>query len=241
MRLGFEANRLCLIAFSLNVLAILACGREPNLKGGTATKPEARDGAWMELHNAFVDRAKKGSIGLLFLGDSITQGWGDNRVWKRYYGAREAVNFGIGGDRTQHVLWRLDNGEIDGIQPKVVVLMIGTNNIGSNTTDEIAEGVKEIVRLLRSKLSASKILLLGVFPRGEKPGPVRDSVKEINDKIAMLNGDMVTYLDIGSRFVEKDGTISREIMPDALHLSQKGYMIWADAIEPTVWKLMEDK
>src|SRR5213592_2220653 len=96
--------------------------------------PVPRPGSWMQMHERFLDQAKKGNIDLLFLGDSITQGWHDNAVWKRFYGPRNAANFGIGGDRTEHVLWRLQHGEVDGIHPRVVVLMIGTNNSGANTS-----------------------------------------------------------------------------------------------------------
>src|SRR5262249_29418296 len=141
-------------------------------QGGTATQPKPREeeSAWVQLHQQFLERARAGKIDLLFLGDSITQGWGQNEAWKKHYGPRNAANFGIGGDRTQHVLWRLDSGEIDGIAPKVVVLMIGTNNVGSNKPEEIAEGVRAIVDKLRAKLPKSKILLLGIFPRGATRG-----------------------------------------------------------------------
>src|SRR5207237_1337936 len=154
-------------------------------------------------------------------------------VWQRFYAPRNPANFGIGGDRTQHVLWRIENGEVEGIKPKVAVLMIGTNNSRDNTADEIADGIKAIVRRLQEKLPDTKILLLAVFPRGEKPGATRDKLNEVNEKIASLgDGTRVTYLDIGKHFLNEDGTISKEIMPDFLHLSPKGYRIWADAIEP---------
>ena len=152
----------------------------------------------MKLHESFLERAKEGNIDLLFLGDSITQGWANNDVWKRFYAPRNAANFGIGGDRTQHVLWRLEHGEVDGIHPKVVVLMIGTNNSGSNTAEEIANGVTAIVKSIREKLPETKILLLGVFPRAEKPGSIRDKLAAVNAQIAKLDdGKTVKYLDIG--------------------------------------------
>ena len=130
-------------------------------------------------------------------------------------------------------------GEIDGIKPGVAVLMIGTNNVSSNTADDIADGIKTIVRRLREKLPDTKILLLAVFPRGEKPNPGRDKIDEVNEKIASLaDGKTVTYLDIGKHFLDEDGTIPKEIMPDFLHLSPKGYRAWADAMEPTLWEMM---
>ncbi len=205
------------------------------------TRPAPRDGGWMQLHKRYVAQAKKGGVDLLFLGDSITQGWNANDVWQRYYGPRQAANFGIGGDRTQHVLWRIENGELDGISPKVAVLMIGTNNLGSSSPDEIAKGVTAIVKELGEKLPKTKILLLGVFPRGEKPASARERIKSINETIAKLDdGSRVHYLDIGKAFLNPDGTISREIMPDFLHLSRKGYRIWADAMEPTLWSMLDE-
>ncbi len=194
----------------------------------------------MKLHESFLKRAKEGKIDLLFLGDSITQGWANNEVWQRFYAPRDAANFGIGGDRTEHVLWRLEHGEVEGIRPKVVVLMIGTNNSGSNTAEEIANGVTAIVKSLREKLPETKILLLGVFPRGEKPGSIRDKLAAVNAQIAKLDdGKILKYLDISKNFLQDDGTIARDVMPDFLHLSPKGYRIWADAMEPTLQAMLE--
>jgi lysophospholipase L1-like esterase len=210
-------------------------------QGPETAVPRPREGLWMDLHRGFVDRAKKGNVDLLFLGDSITQGWNDNEVWKRYYGPRNAANFGIGGDRTQHVLWRIQNGELDGIEPKVVVLMIGTNNASSATADEIAQGIAAIVEELRHRLPRAKILLLGVFPRGQKPYATREKLQDVNAKIAPLDdGSHVKFLDIGKAFLSQDGTISPEIMPDYLHLNRKGYRIWADAMEPTLWSMLDE-
>jgi lysophospholipase L1-like esterase len=195
----------------------------------------------MELHKKYVERAKQGNVDLVFLGDSITQGWNNNEVWQRYYGARNAANFGIGGDRTQHVLWRIQNGEFEGISPKLIVLMIGTNNSGSDSPDEIAQGVTAIVKELQEKLPQTKILLLGVFPRGEKPGAIRERLASVNHQISKLDdGSHVKYLDIGKSFLNEDGTISKDVMPDYLHLSLKGYRIWADAIEPTIWSMLDE-
>lgn len=207
--------------------------------------PAARDGAAMALHESFLKRAKEGPIDLLFLGDSITQGW-HKEIWERYYGARNAANFGIGGDRTQHILWRLAHGEIEGISPKAIVLMIGTNNIGSNSPEEIAKGVETIVKTLREKLPKSKILLLGVFPRGadrksDQPAVETDNrINQVNERIKSLDdGKMIKYLDIGPKFLDAEGRIPRALMPDFLHLSRGGYQIWAEAIEPTLWELLK--
>ena len=196
----------------------------------------------MEMHRSFLKRAQEGSVDLLFLGDSITQGWGGaQKTWDRFYTPRKAANFGIGGDRTEHVLWRIQNGELKGIEPKVVVLMIGTNNAGGSTPDEIAQGITAIVHELRERLPKTKILLLGVFPRGEKPDGTRERVKSVNEKIAKLDdGSNVHYLNIGNAFLSEDGTISNKIMPDYLHLSQRGYRIWAEAMEPTLWSMLDE-
>jgi lysophospholipase L1-like esterase len=201
---------------------------------------------WMSSHEAFVKQAKRGGIDLLFLGDSITAGWfwdkGGLKVWNKYYAPRHAAEFGIGYDRTQNVLWRIEHGELEGIKPKVVVLLIGTNNAGNedngkprNTTPEIVEGVTTIVKELRARLPESRILLFGIFPRGEKNDPVRDQVKAINDQIAKLDdGKRVKFMDIGSKFLGPDGTLSRDIMPDLLHPNEKGYQIWSDAMAGTL-------
>jgi lysophospholipase L1-like esterase len=188
-----------------------------------------------------VERAKKGHVDLLFLGDSITQGWNDNEVWQRFYGPRNAANFGIGADRTQHVLWRIKNGELEGIKPKVAILMIGTNNASSDTPAEIAQGITAIIEELRRKLPATRILLLAVFPRSQQPDPLRERLKSVNEKVAKLDdGTHVKFLDIGKAFLEDDGTISKEVMPDYLHLSRLGYRRWADAMEPTLWSMLDE-
>jgi beta-glucosidase len=183
-------------------------------------------------------RVKRGNVRLVFIGDSITQGWESSgrNVWRTFYGKRQAVNLGIGGDRTQHVLWRLDHGNIDGISPKLAVVMIGTNNAGVNTSEEIAEGVAKIVERLRTKLPETKILVLAIFPRGPNQDDAARKVNQgANELIAKLaDGETVTYLDIGSRFTKPDGTLSRDVMPDLLHLTPGAYQSWAEAIEPIV-------
>ena len=213
------------------------------------TKAHSYD--WMARHNAVVDRVKKGNVDLLLIGDSITHMWGGDpqpggpgqEYWERYFGSRHAVNLGFGWDRTQHVLWRLDNGEIAGIRPKVAVIMIGTNNMGTNTADDIALGIKTIVQKLNDKLPKMKILLLGIFPRDHEANtPMRKEIVEVNEKISALGKRRgVTYLDLGSIFLEADGTIAPETMPDYLHPSPKGFGTWARAMEPTLAKLFGDR
>ncbi len=215
----------------------------------SATAPAPRPGAWMRQHEAFLERARKGNIDLLFLGDSITAGWTNARdVWTRSYGPRQAANFGIGGDRTQHILWRLDNGEVDSIHPKVVVLMIGTNNLGSNAEAEIAEGVRAILDRLHAKVPETKVLLLGIFPRGSNRDktvpsvPPDPRIARINARLAAFDdAKLVKYLDIGVAFLDDAGKVSRTNMPDFLHLTPAAYQTWAEAMEPTLWKLLDEK
>jgi lysophospholipase L1-like esterase len=219
----------------------------------TATIPVTRTFPtnWMSRHESFVAQAKQGSIDLLFVGDSITAGWqwdkGGLNVWNKCYAPRHAAEFGIGYDRTQNVLWRMEHGELDGIKPKVVVLLIGTNNAGNedngkprNATPEIIEGVTAIVKDLRVKLPESKVLLLALFPRGQTNDPVRVQLKEVNAGLAKLDdGKTVKFLDLGAKFLEPDGTLSRNIFPDRLHPNAKGYQIWAEAMENSLTEMMK--
>ena len=203
-----------LLSAGLGLLAMVATGPMALAQAPATVVPAPRDGSWVKQHERFLDLAKKGNIDLLFLGDSITQGWHENDVWKRFYGPRHAANFGIGGDRTQHVLWRIENGEINGIHPRVVVLMIGTNNSGSNSAGDIATGITEIVKELRKRLPEAKVLLLGVFPRGARPDATRKKLEDVNRQISRLDdGTNVTYLDIGKAFLSSDGTIRARSCP----------------------------
>ncbi|MEC8927863.1 MAG: platelet-activating factor acetylhydrolase IB subunit [Verrucomicrobiota bacterium] len=222
------------VLFSLSVIA------EEKLH--SATKPVPRSGGWMKRHESFNKRVAQGKCDLIFIGDSITQGWEGRgrKVWAKFYAKRNVVNLGISGDRTQHVIWRLDNGNLYRIKPKAAVIMIGTNNSGSNTSQEIADGLGVIVKQLRKKLPDTKLLLLGVFPRGtnntDKRRKVNEGANAIFKKLA--DGKAVHYLDIGPNFLQKDGALPREIMPDLLHLSEKGYTIWAESIEAKLEELM---
>jgi lysophospholipase L1-like esterase len=212
-------------------------------------KAAPKTGGWVKRHEAFVEEAKKGGFDVLFTGDSITDGWRNNpqkKIFDAAFGAMKPANFGISGDRTQHVLWRLQNGEFEGLTlPKVLVLMIGTNNIGQKDPEppeSAIAGIQAIVKEIRKKSEHAKILLLGVFPRGEKSDhPLRAQVKAINAAAAKLDdgGKSVKYLDIGEKFLQPDGSILKEIMPDFLHLSEKGYQIWADAIKEPVAELLK--
>jgi beta-glucosidase len=199
---------------------------------------------WKERHERANKQAQAGDANLIFIGDSITQGWeGEGaEAWKQYYEKRRALNLGFSGDRTQHVLWRLDHGNIETISPKAAVIMIGTNNSNGNdnTAEEIADGITEIIQKLRAKLPKMKILLLGVFPRSPKPDGQREKLRKVNAIVSRLDdGKAVHYLDIGPKLMNADGSISAEIMPDFLHLSKKGYTIWAESIESKLVELLK--
>lgn len=201
---------------------------------------------WNEMHAGFLKRAQAGPIEVLFLGDSITQGWNDagKASWEKSFAPLKAANFGIGGDMTQQVLWRITEGkELEGVAPKAVVLMIGTNNfgLGNHSPEAVAKGVAVILDTLKTKLPNSKILLLAIFPRDAKPGtPFRQKIAAVNEQLVKLaDGKTVHYLDLGPKFLAADGSLPKEIMPDFLHLSPRGYEIWAEAIQAPLAEMLK--
>jgi len=182
---------------------------------------------------------------IVFIGDSITQGWEKEgrEVWQSHYAPHHALDLGFGGDRTEHVLWRLQHGEIDGIAPKVVVLMVGTNNAGhrAESPQTTAAGIKRLLQELRQRLPQTKVLLLGIFPRGEKPD---DFLRGINERVNKIiagyaDGNMVHFLNINDALLNRDGTLDKDIMPDLLHPNAKGYAIWQRAMDPTLQRLLK--
>ena len=193
-------------------------------------------------HNANLEEAKKGDITLLFMGDSITDSWRNvgKTVFDKYYGELKAANFGIGGDTTQGVLYRLQNGEGQGFSPKAIMLMIGTNNTSRNSAAEIAEGIGAIVMEMRKDFKDAKILLLGIFPRNVAKDPVRGMIAEINKNVSKLHdGKRVFYLDIGAKFLDVEGMIPKDVMGDGLHPTAKGYEIWAEAVKEPLANLLK--
>ncbi|MBI4623299.1 MAG: GDSL family lipase [Verrucomicrobia bacterium] len=222
-----------------------------------ASAPIAKNdsGAFLQRHEAFLARGKAGPIGVLFLGDSITAGWTRvPHIWEHFYGKFQPANFGIGGDQTQHVIWRIENGELDGIHPKVVVLMLGTNNSGAHTGAEIAAADKKIVGLIRTKIPEAKVLLLAIFPRGPRKdaqGVITDMVAieaakrmaviaAANAELAKLDdGKNVRFLDINAHFLGDDGRIPSNIMPDQLHPNAAGYQLWAEAMQPLLTEMIK--
>jgi lysophospholipase L1-like esterase len=222
-------------------------GRGARGPAAPANQPLARDNA---RHQSFVQTAKAGNIDLLFVGDSITdwffhplgnRGATGLEVWNASFGSMKPANFGIAGDTTQGVLWRMQNGELEGFKAKLIVHMLGTNNINRNPVDEIVDGNRLIIEEYKKRQPQAKVLLLGVFPRQADPAnPIRATIKEMNSKLAKLaDNKQVFFMDIGDKFLTADGTLTTEIMADGLHPTAKGYQVWADAILPQVRTLMK--
>ena len=225
----------------------------PNLKlmvtttdavvSNTAIIPVSRVGAITNRQNQVLERAKKnpGDYDIEFIGDSITQGWEGKgaKVWSEFYGQRKVINFGVSGDRTQHVLWRFEHGQLDGIKAKAAVVMIGTNNSKDNSEAEILAGVEAIVQQIRVRQPETKIILLAIFPRGNTFSAQRGKILQVNEALAKLDdGKNIFYLDFGSQLIENDGSISPAIMPDYLHPNDAGYRIWAKATEPKLKEIL---
>jgi len=232
-----------LIRATAAVVALVLVGPvlAQDAKDNPAVRPLNRD---IPRHKEFLKVVEKGEADVIFVGDSITQGWegAGKKAWAEHFAPMKAVNLGISGDQTGHVLWRITDGkELDPIKPKLAVIMIGTNNMGGHTADQIAGGVKAIVAEMQKQKPEMKILLLGIFPRsGRAADAIRDKIKLTNGMLAKLDdGKMIVYKDIGEKFLESDGTLDKKIMPDLLHLSEAGYDIWAKAIKDDVTKLMK--
>lgn len=181
----------------------------------------------------------KGPHDMIWEGDSITDGWqgGGKGVWAAHFGKIKIADFGISGDQVQHVLWRVQHGQLDGQDPKLVMIMIGTNNLGQDPKD-VAEGIKMLIGEYETRCPHAQILLLGIFPRSLNAADApRDWIKKVNAVISGYESDKrVTYLDFGDQFLQPDGTLPTDIMPDHLHPNAKGYEIWAKAITPVVEK-----
>jgi lysophospholipase L1-like esterase len=237
-------RRLVAAGFALALCLTTCSADEP--KDNPAVKPLNRD---IARHKQFLKIVEKGEGDVIFIGDSITQGWeGNKKTWDDVFGAFKPVNLGIGGDQTGHVLWRITEGkEIEPLKPKLAVIMIGTNNTGGHSAEQIAGGIKAIIDELQKQKPDMKILLLGVFPRAggiakddtvapkEKLNP---KIKAINDIISKYADDKkIFYKDIGGKFLNSEGGLERKIMPDLLHLSGEGYKIWAEAIKDDIAKL----
>jgi beta-glucosidase len=214
----------------------------------SAIIPVPRTGSITNRQSLVLQRAKDapGDYDIEFIGDSITQGWetrGSN-VWNEFYGKRRVINMGVSGDRTQHVLWRFEQGQLDGVKAKAAVVMIGTNNSNKddNSEADILEGVTAIVNQIRTRQPDTKILLLGIFPRGQMFSAQRGKILQVNEALAKLDdGKNIFYIDIGPQLIESDGSISKSMMADYLHPGAAGYKVWASAMEPKLKQLLGKK
>ena len=179
-------------------------------------------------------RDAKGPVPVVFVGDSITQGWEGpgKEAWDAVIAPMGALNLGNSGDRTENVLWRLQHAPLGALAPKAIVLLIGTNNLGHGTSNatETLLGIRSVISVLHEQCPNARLLVMAVFPRGERMNPMRGDVLQVNQAIAAEPGPGVTIIDIGTRFVDANGDIRKDLMPDALHLSPAGYRIWADAV-----------
>ncbi|WP_153886242.1 GDSL-type esterase/lipase family protein [Aliiglaciecola lipolytica] len=200
---------------------------------------------WVARHDEkLVEKQKMQSVDMVFIGDSITHAFDykSKAIWEQYYAPRNALNIGFNGDRTEHVLWRLQHGAIDNIQPKLVVLMIGTNNTGhrQDSPEDTASGIKAILKEITRKLPDTQVLLLAIFPRGETPdSPLRKINDTVNNIIQEYDdGDRVHYLNINHVFLDANGNLSRDVMKDLLHPNKDQYEHWAKAIEPMIENLL---
>ena len=239
-----------LTVFALSNATVFAENVEPASVAFKAVTPEVQTAVWavkwwQPRHDQkLADLKKMEKVDLLMIGDSITHGWEGRgkKVWDEYYSKRNAFNIGFSGDRTEHVLWRLQHDAIKGIAPKLAVIMIGTNNTGhrQDPAEETAAGIKAIISELEKQVPETKVLLLAVFPRGAKSDdPLRQLNTGINEIIAGYADDKrVFFLDINAEFLEDDGTLPKSVMPDLLHPQEAGYATWAKAMEPTIARLM---
>jgi lysophospholipase L1-like esterase len=201
-------------------------------------------------HAQLLDKAKQGRIDLYFAGDSIVRRWGaldypellDN--WRANFFGWNAGNFGWGADRTENILWRLENGELDGVNPKAIVLLAGTNNVGAEPRDEetvaeIVRGMKAIVGVCRQKAPNATIILTAILPRNDNMA-VMPTIDRINERLAGLaDGARVRFLDINDRLADSEGRLFDGVMnEDRLHPTIKGYQIWADALKPILREVL---
>lgn len=216
--------------------------------GHSATEPAPRPDDWWKARHSLINSnvaAAGAQAQIVFVGDSITQGWegAGKAVWEHYYARRHALNLGIGGDRTQHVLWRLDHGALDGLKPKAAVVMIGTNNSNGedNTADQIADGAAAVVARLRAALPDARVLLCAIFPRGENTNPQRGKILQANQILRRVaDGTNVVWVDFGHLFIDDHGLIPGALMPDFLHPAEPGYRLWAEALEDRLAQMIGD-
>jgi lysophospholipase L1-like esterase len=207
----------------------------------------------MLAHRQLLAKRTQGKIDVYFEGNSITRRWGATDYpdflanWKANFTGWNAADFGWGADRIEHMLWRVENGELDGVNPKVVVILAGTNNVGQvpggdEKIADITRGLRALVDLCRAKAPNATIILTGIFPRNDHP----ETASEINREIARINenlsrladGRTIRYVDISDKLADRNGTLYAGMTMDGLHPTVKGYQLWADALKPILTQLL---
>ncbi|XP_053736767.1 platelet-activating factor acetylhydrolase IB subunit gamma [Synchiropus splendidus] len=206
----------------------------------TACEDTQGDGRWMSLHNRFVSDSKDKEPEVLFVGDSLIQLMHQFSIWRELFSPLHTLNFGVGGDATQHVLWRLSNGELDNISPKVVVLWVGTNNHG-HSAEQICAGIMEIVRVIKNKLPHAHTVVLGILPRGKAPNPLRERNAQVNQLVQEDVSSLphASFFNVDPGFVHSDGSISHQDMYDYLHLTPHAYQAVCKPLHAYLKTLLE--
>jgi lysophospholipase L1-like esterase len=222
----------------------LAAGKPAHPRTGEASlvaKPRDAEPAWVARFQKISAEAHRGDAKVVFLGDSITQGWEYSPLWKQHFGPLHALNAGIASDRVEHILWRVQHGNFAKVKPKVVVLLGGINNLAVASPLQIADGIRRIIGEIHRRSPATRVLLLGLFPSGASPQhPRRAKIRKVNAELAQLATlPQVTYADIGAKFLQRDGSLSKPVMFDYLHLSHRGYQIWLDALAQPLQRLLD--
>jgi lysophospholipase L1-like esterase len=236
------------------VLACASVSRAQTSSGVPADEPVARSDQNSQIaHTQLLEKARRGGIDVYVEGDSIVRRWGATDYpellahWTQNFYGWNAANFGWGADTTQNILWRLTNGELDGVQPKVIVLLAGTNNVGASMPPDgdaakvadITRGIHAIVDVLRAKAPGATIILTGIFPRNDNLAVV-STIEKINRNVsALADGKTVRYLNVNDRLADRDGRLYDGMMnADKLHPAIKGYQVWADALKPILTELL---
>lgn len=239
----------------VRIIIVKSFQTKPNNSEAADIPSPRTDANSMTAHQEFLAKTKKGRIDVYFEGDSITRRWGTSDEqykhflanWRQNFFGWNAADFGWGGDKTQHILWRLNNGELDNVNPKVIVLLAGTNNIGNKSpegdadprVDDVTRGIRVILDVLRRKAPGATIVLMGIFPRNDNMS-VMPIINEINSRISKFaDGKKVRYVNINDRIADKDGKLfDRMAIKDGLHLDLKAYQVWADALKPILTELL---
>lgn len=241
-----------LIALVLSAMAADAFGQSASGGGADQAVPQ-NNPMFLAAHQVLLEKKSQGVIDVYFLGDSITRRWQGTdypehkKNWDRNFHGWNAADFGWGGDSTQNVLWRLKHGELEGVNPKLVVLLIGTNNVGPGPppgeedarAGDVSQGIRAILDVIRQQAPGAKIILMGITARNDGGKPTAmPTINKINAQIAKFaDGENVVYLDINDKLADRDGKLFAGVTEDGLHLSIAGYQIWADALKPlfTEW------